>query len=206
MALATYANLIDGIRDWLARPTDTTTLPDTRLADLVVAAETEIYDRYRGRDIETSATVSTTAQSVALPSDFLELRRLYLDTTPITWLTFRAPSQFWYEVARNTPGRPRVYTIESGNIIFGPIPDATYTGRMFYYQRPAAISASFVPTLFTNRPTLYLYGALAHAAALIGADERLPLWRAMFEGALENAQKASDRAENGASPLMIRPG
>ncbi len=205
MALATYADLIAGIRDWLARPGDTASLPDARLADLVVAAETAICDRYRGREMVGSATISTTAQTVPLPADFLEARRLYLDASPLAWLEYRAPPQFWREFAANVAGRPRCFTIEGTSIVFGPVPDAVYTGRLSYFERFDPLATALNP-LYLARPTLYLYGALAHAAPLIGADERLPLWQGLFEKALAEAQMASDRALYGGSPLAMRPG
>jgi hypothetical protein len=202
MAIATYAQVIASIRDWLARPADTTTLPDNLLADLVVAAETEIYDRLRVRDMEASAALTVSAQSVALPSDFMEIRRLYLDGTPLYELEYVTPPQFWLMGGANTASRPTRYTIEGNNILFGLAPDATYTGRLLYYARPAALSTA-TNAIFTARPTLFLYGALKHAAALVNDDDRIPMWASMFEAALKGAQAASDRSVSGA-PLRIR--
>lgn len=207
MALTSFAELIDGIRDWLGRANDTSNLPTSRMGDLVAMAEAEIYDRLRVREMEASAALTVDAQTVALPTDYVETRRLYLDDARDDLpLVFRAPPQFWREVRLpTTTGRPRIYTIEGSDILFGPAPDATYTGRLLYYKRFAGL-ASEVNTIFTARPHLYLYGALAHAAPFVDDDERIGVWRGQFEAAISQAQSASDRGSYSGAPLIIRAG
>lgn len=210
MALATYADLLDGIRDWLARSGDTTLLPDTRLGDFVVAAETEIYDTLRVDAMEASANLTLSAQAVELPADFIEARRIYLDGSPILRVEYRAPSQFWVEAKAAIQGRPYFYTIEGRFLKFGPIPDMPYTGKLHYYARPASL-ATALNAIFTARPTLFLFGALKHAALFTGMDPAEPQgragqWAAMFQKALADAQAASDRGTYSATPLAIRPG
>ena len=205
MTIASYANVLTSIRDWLARPTDTVTLPDERLADLVSFAETEIWDRLRVRDMLATTTLSTTAQSITAPTDLLEVSHIYLTGQPAYTLNFMAPPQFWTSFAANIAGRPNSYTLEGGNLLFGPTPDATYTVSFTYFQRPAAL-ASATNAVFTARPNLWVYGALSHAAPLIGNDARIPVWSGLFERGLQAAQAASDRASYSGAPLMMRPG
>ena len=205
MTIASYADVLTSIRDWLARPTDTVTLPDARLADLVSFAETEIWDRLRVRDMLTTTPLSTTAQSITAPTDLLEVSHIYLTGQPAYTLNFKAPPQFWASFADNIPKRPNSYTLEGSNLLFGPTPDATYTVSFTYFQRPAALSSA-VNAVFTARPQLWVYGALSHAAPLIGNDARIGIWRGMFEQALVQTQQASDRAAYSGAPLMIRAG
>jgi hypothetical protein len=202
MSIANYADVLTSIRDWLARPTDTVTLPDARLGDLVQFAEAEIWDRLRTRDMLASTALTINAQSISAPADLIEVSRLYLDGTPIYPLTYAAPPQFWQTFSANIAGRPRAFTVEGGAMLFGPNPDASYTGRLLYYARPAALSAA-TNAVFSARPNLWLYGALAHAAPLIGNDGRIATWRGMFEAGLKQAQDASDRAAYGGAPLTI---
>lgn len=204
MALATHADLLAAIRDWLARPDDSATLPTERLADLVRIAEGDIYARLRVRQMETTVTLPVEGQSVALPADFLELRRLWITADPRLVLEYRAPPQFWREFASQVTGRPRGYTIEGDNLLLGPTPDASYVAAIHYYRVLPPL-ATALNSLFTAYPELFLYGALVHAAKFIGEDARLPVWREAYADAMGRAQQASDRAVSGA-PLTIRMG
>jgi hypothetical protein len=205
MALATYQNVVDAVRDWLARPNDTTLLTDTRIDDFIVMAEADIYDGLRVRDMETAADLTVSAQTAALPTGYLETRRLYLDGSPLLTVDYMAPSQFWSEFRVATPGRPRAYTIEGANLVFGPAPDATYTGKHLYYRRFPTLSSA-TNALFTARPNLWVYGALRHAALFVGADERKPVWDNAFVEEMGLAQRASDRGAYSGAPLVIRVG
>lgn len=206
MAISSHSDLVAAVRDWLGRANDTTNLTTARVEEMIAFAEADIYARLRVRDMETSTALTISAQSVALPTNLLEVRRLYLDGSPLINVQYLAPSQFWVEHRANVASRPRTYTIEGGAILFGPMPDATYTGRLLYYARPAALSGA-TNAIFTAWPQLFLYGALTHAAPFIGAEDegRLQAMREMYELTLLRAQQQSDRAPSGA-PLTIRVG
>lgn len=206
MTLSTYADLISGIRDWLARPNDTTTLPDTRLGDLVTFVESDIYARLRVRAMEASTSLSINAQQISLPDSYIETREIHIvDGDTYRRCEYRTPSQFWVEFAANTAGRPRCYTIEGEYLQFGPSPDATYTGRHLYYKRLPALSVGS-NALWTAYPDIWLYGCLAHSAPLVGDDDRLPLWSQLYSAAMDRAQQQSDRDRYSGSPLVVRPG
>ncbi len=204
MALSTYAQLVSAVRDWLARSGDTANLPDERVDEFIRMAEADIYAKLRVRQMEATAALNVNAQSVALPADFIEARRLFLVDDPRIWLEYLSPPQFWREHSSQTTGRPRVYTVEATNVVFGPAPDATYSGSLVYYKRPATLSTE-VAALFTDFPELFLFGALVNAGAFIGEDERLGTWRGFYAEALARAQQQSDRAVSGA-PLTMRVG
>jgi hypothetical protein len=206
MAITSYSDLVVAVRDWLGRSNDTTFLPDNRVGEMIAFGEAEIYARLRVRQMETSADLTITAQSIALPADLIEVRRLYLDGTPILTLDYRSPPQFWEETRSNTAGRPSVYTIEGSSILIGQAPDATYTGKLLYYARPLSLQ-TVLNSIFAANPDLYLYGALAHAGLFTGAEDapRVAAFREMFAAALARVQAQSDRAVSGA-PLSIRIG
>jgi hypothetical protein len=205
MALTTYGELLTSIRDWLARDGDTTHLPDSRLADVVRFAEADIYGRLRVREMETSAALVVNGQTVALPADFIGVRRIHLDVDPKRVLEYMAPAAFWPAFPDNITGRPVAYTLEGDNIVFGPAPDATYTGRLLYYARLAALSSA-VNSLFTRQPDLWLYGALAHTAMFVQDADRAAEARALFDGAVLRAERNNERDRYGASPLVMRVG
>lgn len=203
MALTTYAELLTSIRDWLARDGDTTHLPDARLADFVRFAESDIYERLRIREMETSASLTVNAQTVALPSDYVGARRLYLDIDPYAALEYVAPTAFWTLFAQNITGRPGFYTVEGDNFVFGPAPDATYTGRLLYWKRLAALSSA-TNSLFTRQPDLWLYGALSHAGTFVRDAERAAEFQGRFQSALARAEMSNERERWSAGPLVMR--
>jgi len=205
VALASYNDLLAGIRDWLGRENDTANLPSTRLGDLVAFAEAEIYARLRVRHMEASADLTVSGQSAALPEGYIEMRRLYLDGTPLRPLAYVAPPQFWATFTNGLTGNPSAYTIEGENIVFGPVPDQDYTGKILYWRRLPALSTE-TNSLYSANPDLWLYGALSHAQPFIGEDARLATWRTLFENALARAQQQSDRDRYSGAPLRIRTG
>lgn len=210
MAITSYADLINAVRDWMARANDTVNLTDDRIGECIQFAETEIYDQLRVDAMEGEVELTVSAQRVTMPPNCIEPRRVYLDATPLVRMEYRAPAQFWVEAASNTTGKPTMYTMEGDTIVFGPIPDQTYTAKVWCYQRPVSLSVT-TNAIFLARPHMYLFGALSHAALFAGIDPAEPqgrasMWRANFENAMQDAQAASDRGTYSSTPLAIRPG
>lgn len=206
MAISTYSDLVSAVRDWLGRANDSTYLTESRVGDMIAFAEADIYARLRVRAMESSADITIDAQTESLPSDFIEARRLYLDTSPLDVLEYVGPVQFWQAFADTRTGRSTHFTIEGGSLVFGPYPDATYTGKLLYYARPAALSSA-TNAIFTANPDLFLYGTLAHAAPFTGAEDapRMAVFAQMFNAALARVQTESDR-DLASVPLTIRAG
>lgn len=205
MAITTYAELKSAVRDWLGRTNDTTQLTDARVDDVIRLAEADIYERLRVREMETSADITINAQTVALPAGVVGWRRLYLAASPIVELDYMAPPQFWGRFADGSTGKPWAFTLEGDNVVFGPAPDATYTGKMLFYKRLDALSGA-VNALFTRQPDLWLYGALAHAAQFTRDEAEAGTWRQAFATALDRAETSNERARWGGAPLVMRAG
>lgn len=207
MAITTYATLVDAVRDWLGRASDTTYLTDARIGDCIRLAEADIYERLRVREMETPYSLSVTGQSMTLPTGLIGIRRAYLDTDPKVELQYMAPPQFWGEFDETGTGRPWAYTQEGGLMVFGPSPDATYTCKLIYYKRPDALAPNVTPNdLFVYQPDLWLYGTLAHACVFTQDDERLATFKQAFAEALARADLSNEKARWGGAPMMVRPG
>lgn len=204
MAIDTQAAMLVALRDWLARPGDTSTLPDTALLQALSFCEADVNARLRTPDFEATADVVFTAQTANLPTDFAEVRRFYLSTAP-GGAEYLSPAVFWAKFALQNAGMPLFYTIENGQFVLGPAPDAsTTTGKLLYWKIMPALGTGTNPVLSKNQD-LYLYGTLAHLAAYIQTDDRIPVWRGGYEAALKRAQGAGDRAAWGGSSLTMRP-
>lgn len=197
MAISTYAELQTAVSNWLARSDLTSRIPE-----FISLAEARINRKLRIRQQESSASLSITAgtRTAAVPSDFREVRRLYLDTSPITHLEYMTPQDYWTRYVGSNTGKPSVFTLEGGNFLFGPIPDTAYTGKLAYYPSFPALSSS-AHSVFVANPDLYLYGSLVAAEGLMKNDKRIGLWKAQFDEAMMELEKES-RASPG--PLRIR--
>ena len=170
--------------------------------DLVTVAEARIFREARTKDTEASISTAIASGVVAVPSDYIELKFAYLDTTPSTILE-RRPAEWIYSQypTRSSSGIPKCIAREAGNFIFGPYADSGYTLKGVYYKKLAALSTT-AHALFTNNPDLYLFGCLAESEILIGRDARIPLWEAKYQKILADVN-GQDRAE-GASGSTLR--
>lgn len=191
MSITTYGELKTAIANWLHDDTLTSRIPE-----FVSLAEDRIAQRLRVRAMETSTTLVTVAstRTVALPTRFVQARRLYYSADPIRFLEPMSPENYWEFYASGASGEPRAYTIEGENFLFGPVPDAVYSIPCFYYQRFAALSGdSDTNWLLTNARGLLLYAALVEAAPFMGDDLRLQLWASMYDGLEVSVIKADKR-------------
>ena len=212
MAIATFSDLQTAIANWLARDTDTTLT--ARVPDFIAMAEARIAygsadpemasDALRIRAMETLVTASTVAaaDTIALPTGFLSMRRLQVAGSPNDGLEYLTPAQMDAEYNDSSrTGQPKVYTLESDHFRLGPTPDAVYTLTCLYYQKFSALATSSTNWLLTNHPGIYLYGSLIEAAPFIGNDERLPMWYRSFVG-LVNGLNGADSSDRHAGALL----
>ena len=153
-----------------------------------------------------SVTTTTTAgdSTVALPSDFLELRDIYLDGNPRISLQYLSPSTFTRNAQATVSGKPAVYTTLGQEFEFAPIPDKTYTVELLYYFKPTAMSDSVASNEFlANYPDALLYAALAEAEPYLMNDARIQVWSSMYDRAIANINIGDQNSEYSAVPLQM---
>lgn len=202
MAITSYSELKSAVASWLNDSNLTSRIPE-----FISMAEDRIAHRLRIRSMEADASLTISSEDTALPSAFLEARRLYLTTDPKTTLEYVQPHHLAKIWASSQTGKPLVYTIEGTNLRVGPIPDQTYTGKLLYYAKLTAFSADTDTNwVLSNARGLYLYGALLEAAPFLGNDARIPVWEKQFEQILATVNKTEKEARFGGSPLVVRSG
>jgi hypothetical protein len=201
MAFTNYSALKTKIAEYLAR-TDL----DAQIPDFIRLAEERLRRELRIRQMLKVATASTTASdsTVSLPADFLAMKEMHLDTTPVSTLTFQTTSNFFKNARVTDSGKPVHYTLLGSEFQFAPIPDAVYTIRMVYYYKPDLLSDSNTSNLFlANCPDLLLYGALAEAEPYLMNDERLATWAQLYERGLQALRTSDDDSEYPSAPMVI---
>lgn len=189
MSISTYSELKNSIASWLHRTDLTSYIPD-----FIRLGEDRIYRELRIRAMETSLSTAIASGVIAVPSDYIEMKHVYISGSPVQYLQ-RKPPEWIYEnyPTRSADGKPKYLAQEAGNFIFGPYPDSAYTVKGVYYKRLAALSDSNTTNWFTtNASGILLFAALLEASPFLKNDERVTLWDAKYEEektGIENEEK-----------------
>ncbi len=205
MALSNYTELQSSVANWLNRSDLTTEIT----GDFIVLTEKDFNSKLRIRKmVESDSSFLINAETVALPSGFLQVRDLFILSGGTKYaLTYMTPPQMDQIKGSSTSGMPVAYTIIGDNFRFAPTPDSTYTGTLNYYKSFDALSDSNTTNyILTNHPAIYLYGSLYHAANFLGGVEpaRLQQWQGMYTTALERLERNDREDQFSGSPLQIR--
>ena len=198
MALATYTDLQAAVASWLARSDLTSVIPD-----FITLAEAKLNRLLRCRQMEQRSTATAT-EYMELPTGFLELRNIQLNTTPKTALELVSPDEIDRDYSTAT-GKPLVYCLLANQIQLGPAPDSTYTVEIDYFEVIPPLASNSTNWLLTAAPDIYLYGSLLEAAAYLQDDPRVPGWNAAYTQVLQQLQSADRRARWSGSRLAVRP-
>lgn len=211
MAISTYTELQAAVANWLARGDLSSRVPEyITMAEGWIAYGLDMgqikIPPLRIRAMETTATPSMVAgtATVALPTRYVAMRNIYIDTDPKRKLNPVSPEQRLFEKPYAANGIPEVYSIEGDNIVLGDIPNSSDALSILYYQKFAAFSAGADTNwLLTNSPNTYLFGAL-YASSTMTGNPRGAQWLGAFMGSISSLNEAdkSDRYSGGV--LTIR--
>jgi hypothetical protein len=201
MAISTYSDLKTAVADYLARSDLTSKIPD-----FITFAENRLRRDLRIRQMLklVNATMTANDSTLSLPSDFLEMRDIHLNTTPNSALEYLSPNIFYRNADATNTGIPKRYTLLASDFQFAPIPDSAYNVRMLYYAAPAYLSDSNTSNVFlANCADALLYASLGEAEPYIMNDERLNTWAALYQRAIDTINASDDRGEYAGVPLTM---
>lgn len=202
MALDNYANLKASVISWMGR-NDLSSLTD----DFIDMAESRMYAndreiiRLRSMEARATATLAASEQFLALPTDFLEARRLKYDLTNQNdvFLEFRVPNALIYQ---DSTGMPKYFTVTS-QFEFERPADTAYTLEIQYYKRLTALSSSNTANdILTNYPDVYLYGCLWAANQYAAEEERAEYFYNSFISAIAGANDQDKAGRYGPRPVV----
>lgn len=180
-------------------------ITDSKLDDLITIGENKVNRELRVRQMESAlaATLGSTAGTASVPSDYIEMKHAYMNTSPVRRLE-RKPATWIYEKFpnRSQTGTEHYFAREGSEFIFG---EAGVSGRVMkgiYYAKPTAM-ASTINSLFSAYPEVFLFAVLSEAEAFIGRDSRIPLWEQKYQQ-YKNLANQTDKDEGLAgSPLSV---
>lgn len=205
-----YGSLKSTVEEWLAR-SDLTSYIDT----FIQLAEIEMYGdkdlRIRAQEEEFDDQIDGYGR-LELPSDYLGLKHIYIDRSPVMFLERVSPEYIYERYGRRTAdstestiwvggkvGYPKFVAREATELIFGPYPAEEYNVKGIYYKRLDELSSDTDTNWYlTNAPDLYLYGALCHSEGFTKDKrirEMLPVWQEKYAKArrrVRNDQRWED--------------
>jgi hypothetical protein len=202
MAFTNYSALKTTVANYLGRTDLTSQIPD-----FITLAETRLARELRTRQMLKSATSPMTSgdAKIALPTDFLEVRDLYIQGNPRMPVTYLSPSAFTRDARADESGKPFYYTVLASEFVFAPVPDGTRTLEILYYAKPAVLSDSNSSNVFlANYPDALLYGALAEAEPYLINDARLQTWISLYDRAINNINESDEGSEYSGVPLTMQ--
>lgn len=202
MAYTNYTDLQASVANYLGRSDLTSVIPD-----FIRFAETRLARELRTRLMLKSATAPTVAADarVALPTDFLEIRDLFVQGNPRMPVTYLSPSAFTRDARADESGLPFFYTVLASEFQFAPIPDTVYTLEILYYAKPPVLSGSNASNVFlANYPDALLYGSLIEAEPYLINDARSNTWATLYDRAIKNISDADQGGEYSGIPLQMK--
>ena len=201
MAITTYSDLQTTVANYLARSDLTVQIPDfIRLAEIRLRRDLRI------RQMMNAATTTTTGgdATVALPSDFLEVRDLVVQTNPVRPVNYISPSVFSRNARVTESGVPLDYTILATEFKFAPVPDTAYTLEIVYYAAPPYLTNSNTNNVFlANCPDLLLYASLVEAEPYLMNDARIQVWAGMYDRGVASLNTSDESAQYSGVPLTM---
>jgi hypothetical protein len=201
MSYTSYTDLKTSVANYLGRSDLTSIIPD-----FISFAEIRMARELRTRKMLSSATSAFTAgdAKVALPSDFLQIRDLYVQGNPRFPVSYLSPSAFTRNARADESGKPVFYTTLAAEFMFAPIPDSAYTIEILYYAKPTVLSSSNASNVFlANYADALLYASLLEAEPYLMNDPRIQTWGDLYGRAVKNIVESDENSEYSGIPLQM---
>ena len=200
MAITTYSELKDAIVNWTHRGDLT-----DRLDEFIDITESKMNRKLRLSEMEARATTTANAEYTALPSDYLEMRNIQLNTSTGKVLEYMTPHQMdMYD--DSTTGEPSFYTIIGDEIQLVPNPSGDYTLEIDYYKEITPLdSTNTTNFVLDGWPEIYLYGCLQQAFMYSKSASDAAFYGQEFERLIEEANRVSRKRKYSGAPMMVRP-
>ena len=186
------------------------TVFEADLDNMIEMAHARLNRDLRIQRMVSTATLSLTADSLALPADYLELRTITSDSQPAP-LQFVSPYERERIKLANSSAFQPIYTVAGSNLLFvGPMSPSDSPARtvtLTYYAKLPNFAVADASWLADEYLDLYTYAVLRHTPAYLKDDERVVLWKNEYEETLASVVAAEAGRRYAGSPLRpIMPG
>jgi hypothetical protein len=205
--ITSYSSLLTAGSDWLARGDLSTFMPN-----FVQNWEEKFFREPKnfGRWMEVSLSSAIASSVLAVPSAYLGLKHAYVNGSPSSRLDRVSLNQLYGRYPRgSSTGLPVWMSRDTTNFVFGPAPDSTYTIKGVYWAKPTVMRSyttggadAIAHWIIVNAPDLALYGALCESAPFLRADSRLPVWKSLYQEALQDYRQLNKEEDVSGSPIQ----
>lgn len=202
MAITDFASLQTAMTSWASRSDQTALYPD-----FITLGEAKINRRLRIRSMETALSLTTVAgtATAALPTRYVQMKSIYVDTDPKVKLQPVSLEQGITLRPTSGTGKPRFFATEGDNLRFFPTPDAAYSIVGTYYASfPGLTATNTANSLLTSSPDLYLASSMYEFAKFVRDDARMSFWAAQREDAFKDIETQDQRDRYSGGALLIR--
>lgn len=208
--MTTRAELLQDIDTWLARDD----LSSGGSQDTFLRIAQSIIDReVRLKDQETTVNLSLVQRTTPLPSDYLTLISISIDSVLDRNIEYLTPerireSPVWQNQGGSNSDREQVtfaYTLENNNLTVAPAPSATnpLSVDLVYVSRLSRlVNGGDTNYLLTNYYDVYLWCVLAQAAIFIEDSELENKYGRLYERAIESLNINERRGRFAGSALI----
>lgn len=159
-----YAELKTAIADWGHR-----SYGAGKVDDFIDMFEARVNRILRVPEMEKRATSTPTSQYVNLPTDFLELRNIQINTSPVTLLEYASPQKI--DAMGMTTGTAKYYSLVGNQFQINPSASGSVVEIAYYGKITALSSTNTTNFLIDSNPDYYLMGCI-YEAALYAVDDR----------------------------------
>jgi len=200
MSITTYAELKTEIENWVDDASIT-----SYVADFVSLAEKRIKRKVRLREMvaRSTAAMPTSDRYLALPSDFVAVKQVQLNTTDLRTLEY-VPEDTINLHYTSTAGEPFYYTITGTEFQFEKIPDSAYTVEITYYQLSALSDSNTTNEIFPEFSELYLHASLVQAFLFVDETDRADYHEKLYKMYLKEAIEHDEMAKSTEGSLVRR--
>jgi hypothetical protein len=184
VALTTYSDIQEAISRTLQRDDLAGQIPD-----FILYAEARLNNILRVAQMQASATITLTAGTGSLPTDYLSWIRVYSNSSPVYDLQNVDPAWAIEKYPDTASGTPAYFYIAGSSIFTKPVSSSNVI--MLYNQKIPALASNISGNWITSRdPRLYLYAACLEAAPHIDDDARITTWGKMLEIAVNELHQS----------------
>lgn len=194
-AIENFNDLINTIEGWLDRDDLSDKIPH-----FIYLAEARFNRLLRTPEMETWYPVATTNSTVALPTDYLGIRFVYLTTDNCRYTLQQVTPVDMANMNGRTDEAPRFYSVNGRRLQLFPTRNANL--EIHYYQRIPPLTQNVANNwLLDTHPDIYLLGALVQAEAYIDNPDQVALWKSGLDEALGELIDLGLKQKWGNAPL-----
>ena len=200
MAITNYTELQAAVVSWSHRADLGSVIPD-----FITLAENKFNRNLRTLDMEAISTLTPTNGVCALPSDWLEVRRLYINSDTLYELEYVTPEQFYVKfplTGTASPDKSRYYTIQGNNLYLSDKQN-TQDVSILYYQKVPTLLTNATNWLLTDHPDLYLSATMAELSDFIKDANGVQKWNAKAQAIVDSISMSDKKGKYSGSALRV---